>query len=165
MSFDQTPFKTFDTERNARLAAGLASPLWAPFFAAAGAGLAFWWMTVGVRRQLEAAPSFAAAETKSFAPVPVDPASPADAVEAAAPAAKAEPAEPVAANAPALPVSEAPVERAQAAAEDGLHEAGPDSDLDAAEEALADTQAEVAQLAAEAATAGLAAKPRSRKKG
>lgn len=170
MTFDQTPFKSFDAERNARLAAGLASPLWAPFFVAASAGVAFWWMTAGVRRQLEAVPSFAAAETKSFAPLPAEPAAaPANDIEIAAPEAVMEHAEAASASVAAepveMPVSEAPVAQAEAVMDHSLPEADADDGLTAAEEALADTQAEVAKLAAEAATAELSPKPRSRKKG
>lgn len=154
MSLDQTSFQRFDAERSTRLAAGLASPLWATFFAAAGAGVAFWWATGWTRRQLAAVPSFADAETKSFAPAAND-------AEVAAPEAVMEHVEPEATPFAAEP--QAPTD-AEAIMDHQEPEDAPSVSLVAAEEALADTQAEVAQLAAQAATEELAARPRRGKK-
>lgn len=168
MTFDQTSFQRFDAERSARLAAGLASPLWATFFAAAGAGVAFWWATGWARRTAEAAaPSFVGAEAKSFAPVRFEPAEePAPAandVVVVAPEAVMEHAEPEAPVVTDLPTEEAPV-ASETVMEHRSPDGAPETTLLAAEEALAEAQAEVAQLAAAAATEDLAAKPRRGKK-
>lgn len=184
MSFDPSPFKPLEADRNVRFAAGLASPLWATFFAAAGAGVAFWWATAGVRRTLASTPVFAGTETRSFSPVPAE-AAPVEAakipsgevesalandIAPAAPETVLEHAEPETAPlsfAPAdLPVSEAPVAAPEAVLDHSLADSPePEVALVAAEDALAETQGEVARLAAEAATAELAPKPRKNRKG
>lgn len=148
-----TPFKSFDAERTARFAAGVASPLWAPFLVAASAGVAFWWMTGWTRREAGTVLPLAD-EPKSFAP-----AAAANDAEFAAPEAEVDTPDAAVEAAPAAIVQAPP------AAEPAQAEAVIDADpLAEAEAALAETQQDVARLAAEAATAELA-DPKPRRSG
>lgn len=166
----QAPFKTVEPERALHLGVGAAVvPIWATFFAAAGAGVAFWWMTGWTRRagafaaEGRAPETTAPAERRSFAAEPAAPANDAEtaAPEAVmahvpAPAPEAAPA-PAAAlahvmdHAPVKTPVEIPVEIPTA-----VVEADPADGLAAAQEALEATQDRVAELAAEASVAALA---------
>lgn len=69
---EPTPFRaatpSVDADRAMKFGVGVAAaPLWATFFTAAGAGMAYWWMTAWARQ--EQSPSFAFAD---FEPAPED---------------------------------------------------------------------------------------------
>jgi hypothetical protein len=106
---EPTPFRaaipSVDADRAVKFGMGVAAaPLWATFFTAASAGMAYWWMTAAwIRREPKSfAPAKSAAQAEIRSPAPVRTAAPA-------------PGEFLAAPAPAVAAPAAPVVEAQAA--------------------------------------------------
>lgn len=118
---EPTPFgaaiPSVDADRAVKFGVGVAAiPLWAAYFTAAGAGMAYWWMTAAwSRREPKSfAPAKIAArvpaQAEARAPAPVTPAQPASRPPevVAAPAAAPEPAPAASAAAPAGEAHPAP---------------------------------------------------------